>query len=105
MLGQADIDAYLSNPDVVYNAATGMKQIQLQEWIGLYMNGSEAWANWRRTNVPDLAMGPDLALSRIPVRFIYPDLEQSLNKSNLDAAVSRQGGGLDLVTPVWWDAN
>ncbi len=102
---QADIDAYLSNPDVMYNAATGMKQIQLQEWIGLYMNGSEAWANWRRTGVPDLAMGPDLALSRIPVRFIYPDLEQSLNKSNLDAAVSRQGGGLDLVTPVWWDAN
>ena len=82
-----------------------MKQIQYEEWVGLYMNGNEAWANWRRTGVPHLTAGPDLAVSRIPVRFMYPDLEQSLNKANLDAAVSRQSGGLDLVTPVWWQKN
>lgn len=101
----AEIDAYLAQPEVGYDPARGLRQIQLQAWISLYMNGSEAWAHWRRTGVPDLAMGPDLALSRIPVRFAYPDLEQSLNASNLSAALARQGGGLDLVTPVWWDMN
>jgi hypothetical protein len=50
-------------------------------------------------------MGPDLELSRIPVRFSYPSLEQSLNSANLNEAVTRQGGGLGLVTPVWWQVN
>jgi len=101
----AEIDAYIAQPRVQYNAATALQQIQFQEWIGFYMNGNEAWANWRRTGVPHLTPGPDLALSRIPVRFMYPDLEQSLNKTNLDAAVARQSGGLDLITPVWWQKN
>jgi hypothetical protein len=98
----SEIDAYLQQPRIAYDAANGLRQIQLQEWIGLFMNGNEAWANWRRTGVPNLTKGPDLSLSRIPVRFMYPDLEQSLNASNLNAAVQRQGGGLDLTTPVWW---
>ncbi|MCG6988884.1 MAG: SusD/RagB family nutrient-binding outer membrane lipoprotein [Gemmatimonadetes bacterium] len=100
----AEIDAYLAEPRVVYDAATGLDQIHLQQWLALYMNGPEAWFNWRRTDVPHLQAGPDLTLPRIPIRFTYPDLEQSLNKANLEAAVARQGGGLDLMTtPVWWD--
>ena len=101
----AEIDAYLAQPRIAYDPATGMDQIYLQQWIALYLNGGEAWFNWRRTDMPDLAMGPDLALSRIPIRLSYPDLEQSLNKTNVDAAVSRQGGGLDFTTPVWWDVH
>jgi hypothetical protein len=101
----AEIDAYLASPRVAYSAASGLRQIHLQLWISLYMNGSEAWAHWRRTGVPDLTPGPDLALSRIPVRFSYADIEQSLNAASLDAAIQRQGGGLDLVTPVWWQGN
>jgi hypothetical protein len=98
----AEITAYLALPRVQYNAATGIAQINLQKWIALYMNGTEAWANWRRSGVPNLVKGPDMATARIPVRFSYPSGEQSLNKTNLDAAIARQGGGLDLVTPVWW---
>lgn len=101
----AEIDAYLAQPEIAFDPARGLEQIQLQQWLALYMNGSEAWSNWRRTRTPDLAMGPDLALSTIPIRFAYPDLEQSLNSANLSEAVSRQGGGLDLVTPVWWDVH
>ncbi len=101
----AEITAYLAEPRVVYNAATGLRQIHFQQWISFFMNGNEAWANWRRTDVPTLVKGPDMSLVRIPVRFSYPALEQSLNAANLDAAVARQGGGLDLVTRVWWDRN
>ena len=100
----AEIDAYLANPRVVYNAANGMDQIHLQQWIALYLNGAEAWFNWRRTDTPNLTPGPDLALSRIPVRFMYPDLEQSLNNENYQAAVSRQGAN-ELTTLVWWDVH
>jgi len=101
----AEVAAYLAQPAVVYNPANGMNQIYLQKWIALWMNGSEAWSHIRRTGVPNLVAGPDLLLPVIPVRFWYPDSEQSLNKSNLDSAVGRQGGGLDLITPLWWDVN
>lgn len=97
----AEITAYLGQPQVAY---TGMNDIYLQKWIALWMNGSEAFADWRRTGVPDLEMGADLSLTRIPVRFTYPDSEQSLNSSNLDAAIARQGG-LSLTDLVWWDIN
>lgn len=97
----AEIDAYLAQPALAY---TGIEQVQLQNWIGLFMNGNEAWSHWRRTGVPNLPMGPDLTLSRIPVRFTYPALEQSLNLANYQAAVSRQGPDL-LTTTVWWQAN
>lgn len=98
----AEIDAYLAQPNIAY---ADIDQIHLQKWISLFMNGSEAWANWRRTDVPHLEEGPDLALSRIPVRFSYPGLEHSLNADHLEAALDRQGGDVGLVTPVWWDVN
>jgi len=98
----AEVTTYLAQPSVAYQ---GMNSIYLQKWIALWMHGPEAWSDNRRTDVPHLAMGPDLSISRIPVRLSYPDTEQSLNKSNLEAAISRQGGGLDLVTPVWWDVH
>ncbi|MEJ2503637.1 MAG: SusD/RagB family nutrient-binding outer membrane lipoprotein [Gemmatimonadota bacterium] len=100
---EADMTAYLSQPRVQYSSGTGLEQIGLQKWIALWMNGSEAWAEWRRTGIPDLQMGPDVIISRIPVRFAYPDSELSLNEANLLTAVERQGGGRDLTSPVWWD--
>jgi hypothetical protein len=98
----AEINAYLANPRIAYNPATGLAQIHLQQWLGLFMTGSEAWSYWRRTGVPALTPGPDLTVSRIPVRFPYPAGEQSFNSTNLTAAVTRQGGGRDLVTRLWW---
>jgi len=102
----AEIDAYLLQARVVYTpGAAGLEQIALQKWISLFMQGSEAWANQRRTDMPTLLPGPNLSVSRIPVRFSYPPGEQSLNLANLTAAVTRQGGGLDVITTVWWDIN
>ncbi len=97
----AEIDAYLAQPALTYS---GIADIQLQNWIGLFMNGAEAWSHVRRTGVPALTPGPDLILSRIPVRFTYPTLEQSLNLENYTAAVSRQGAD-ELTTTVWWQVN
>ena len=41
---------------------------------------------------------------RIPVRFIFPRIEQSLNAANREAALARQGAD-DINTRVWWDVN
>jgi hypothetical protein len=107
----AETAAYLQNPRVVYQGGqAGFDQIQLQKWISLYMVGMEAWSNWRRVRIPHLVPGPSLAagiggITIIPVREPYPSGEQSLNNSNLQAAVSAQGGGLSLVTNMWWDVN
>ncbi|MFH1762985.1 MAG: SusD/RagB family nutrient-binding outer membrane lipoprotein [Gemmatimonadota bacterium] len=98
----AQIAAYLAQPKIAY---TGINDIHLQKWIALYMNGAEAWANARRTGVPVRPVGADLVwLGKIPVRFSYPPNEQSLNHSNLQAAMSGQGmSSPDLVTEMWWD--
>ena len=99
-----EIDDYLAQPVVAYDGT--LEQILLQKWIALWMNGPEAWSDNRRTDLPALVPGPDLILSRIPVRLMYPDTEQSLNLANLNAALAQQGmTSIDLVTPVWWDVN
>ncbi|MGH7699882.1 MAG: SusD/RagB family nutrient-binding outer membrane lipoprotein [Gemmatimonadales bacterium] len=100
----AEIDAYVLQPAVVYNAATGMAQIQLQKWFALYMQGNEAFANQRRIDLPALALGPDISFR--PVRFYYPAGEQSLNAANLADAVENQmsqGDARTLQGRVWWD--
>ena len=98
----AEIATYMAQPEVAY---ADVNSTYLQKWIALWMNGAEAYADWRRTGVPNLVAGPDLVtnLGMIPVRFIYPDSEQSLNSENLQTALDRQNGGLDLVTPLWWE--
>lgn len=97
-----EITDYLAQPVIAY---TTIDQIYLQKWIALFMNGAEGWFDNRRTDIPYLTPGPDLTLSRIPVRMEYPSGEQSYNLGNLEAALTAQGmaSGVDLVTPVWWD--
>ncbi|NIN73448.1 MAG: SusD/RagB family nutrient-binding outer membrane lipoprotein [Gemmatimonadetes bacterium] len=95
-----EITTYLAQPEVAYN---GLNSIYVQKWISLYMNGSESWADQRRTDYPYNTPGRDLLLTQIPTRFHYPPIEQSLNEANWSAAVTNMGGSDDLVTRVWWD--
>lgn len=94
---------YLQQPGVAFEGATALQLIGTQKWIALFYSGLEAWFDWRRTDVPALTPGPaNVNGNRIPVRFIYPGFEFSLNKENVEAAVTRQGPN-DLNTKVWWD--
>jgi hypothetical protein len=101
---EASIAAYLAQPAVAYQGgAAGRTQIALQKWIALFGNGPEAYAEWRRTGVPTLPIGPDAENDgRIPVRLFYPASEESLNRDAVEAAKARQGGAT-LNNPVWWD--
>ena len=99
----AEADAYLTaNP---YNAAKALEQINTQYWIASFLNGPEAFANFRRSGFPILTPNP-FAGKSIKGTFIrrltYPNSEISVNKTNVDAAIGRQGAD-DLDTKVWWD--
>ncbi|NJM25325.1 MAG: SusD/RagB family nutrient-binding outer membrane lipoprotein [Bacteroidia bacterium] len=99
--------AYFTQPDVDYSGTTDQKlaKIGKQKWIGLFFQGLEAWFDWRRTGYPALTPSVDNQNEdRIPVRFIYPIIEQSLNGENRAAAVARQGAD-DINTRVWWDVS
>lgn len=95
---------YLAQASVAYTGTDDEKlaKIALQKWIALYFNGLEAWFDWRRTNMPTITPGPsNLNNNKVPVRYIYPLSEQSLNATNRAAAVQRQGGTDDLNTKMW----
>lgn len=97
-------DAYFLQPEVAYDGSSEEKlyKIGIQKWIAYYSNGFEAWADWRRTGIPELKAGPVNANNgKIPVRYLYPFSEQSLNKVNYDHVVARQPDNIN--TRVWWD--
>jgi len=94
---------YLTQTAVAYTGtdAEKLSKIALQKWIALYFNGLEAWHEWKRTGMPEIIPGPaNLNNNKVPVRYIYPLSEQSLNGSNRTAAVQRQGAD-DLNTRTW----
>ena len=108
-----DAAAYLANPKVAYGSVAGtwQQKIGFQKWIALYMQGIEAWAEWRRLDfgVLQLPVAGALPTARIdpnklPTRLTYPLDEVTLNGTNTAAAVAAQGPDR-LDTKLWWDVN
>jgi hypothetical protein len=96
---------YLGQASVQYNAANYKQSVGNQKWIALFGQGLEAFAEWRRLDYPQLAPAVAGTLSgKMPVRFIYPGSEQSLNGANYQKAVAHQGPDL-LTTKLWFDKN
>lgn len=100
---EAAIEAYLNAHPL--NAATALEQINTQYWVASFLNGSEAWANFRRSEFPVLQPNPYPG-SEISGDFIrrmpYPDSEIITNQENVSEAIGRQGPD-NLDTRIWWD--
>ena len=97
--------SYFAQAEVSYTGSEDelLEKIGTQKWISLFFQGMEAWFDWKRTGYPSLTPAVDNQNDdKIPVRFIYPIIEQSLNATNRADAVSRQGAD-DLNSRVWWD--
>ena len=99
------IAAFLARPGIAYTPGpAGMRQIALQKWIALYTDGVEAWAEWRKTCVPETVKpGPAAIIGTVPRRYEYSIREASVNSANMDAAVARQGADL-FTTRMYWDS-
>jgi hypothetical protein len=99
----ADINTYISNHP--YDPANALKQINTEYWVASFLNGPEAFANFRRSGYPALTKnpypGPDISGNFIN-RLTYPNSEISVNSTNIQEAISRQGAD-NLDTKVWWD--
>ena len=94
---------YVAQASVQFDLVNFKKSIGEQKWIALYGQGLEAFAEWRRLDYPELAPAVAGVLDgKIPVRFIYPGTEQTLNGANYKVAVASQGADL-LTTKLWFD--
>lgn len=96
----ADRDAYIAaNP---LAAGTELQQINTQYWISSFLNGPEAWANFRRSGFPALAPNPYPGKEVTWInRLTYPNSEISVNTANVNAAIAAMGAD-NLETKVWW---
>jgi hypothetical protein len=84
-----------------------LKAIAEQKWLGLYMQGLQAWTDWRRLDHPTWYYADNPAVDsedEIPTRFVYPVDEQNLNQSNWETA-SQSIGGDEKTTLLFWDAD
>jgi hypothetical protein len=83
--------------------AASTQTIATEKWKALYMQGEEAWSEWRRLDYPVLVRATDwLTGTGIPVRLGYGAYTASANKANHDAAVAKVSG-YSQDSRVWWD--
>lgn len=106
------ITNFLANGGTFDNS---LEQIITQKWITLFLNGWEAYAEYRRTGFPqlkkyDLTLNGiiiedidtvDVPRNYIPGRLPYPDDEEDLNGANYQDAVDNQGGDF-YKQQLWW---
>ena len=97
----AEATAYLALPTVAYTTAQSKQKIGYQLWVALYNQPVESWTQWRSLDYPVLA-APGTAISGIPVRFLFPVVEQNINGANYAQAASAIGGD-KVETKLFWD--
>lgn len=108
--GAEGAEAYVASDLVAYKGGdAGLEQIALQRWIASYMSdGVEAWADWRRLDIPHLPVGPgafDSGNKHYPYRLgFYADTDVKYNNANYLEAVKLLRGGEDNTSSrLWWD--
>jgi hypothetical protein len=97
--GWVDFEDFYNNSGVMFSETT---DIWKQKWLALFFNGLEPYFEVRRwykssgmswDGIPFLsAPCENLNNDQLPLRFLYPGQEQSLNAANYEAAVSKLGG-------------
>jgi hypothetical protein len=97
-----DRDAYAAAQAATF-AGNELAQIGYEYWVASFLNGPEAWSNFRRTGFPALQVNPFPGrVVDFITRLTYPPSEILVNSDNVQAAISDQGPD-KLDTKVWWD--
>ena len=81
-----DAAAYLAGAGVAYDGS--LDQIMTQKWIANWTVAHESWADWRRTGLPNLTLGPIAKRDAMPLRFLYGNDEKDRNNTNYLDAIS-----------------
>lgn len=106
--GWTDFDDFYQNAGVAYSQVT---DIWKQKWLALYFHGLEPFFEVRRWYVQNNAGWDALPFlsapcqnannDQLPMRFLYPGQEQSLNALNYADAVNRLGGFNSQNAKMW----
>jgi hypothetical protein len=113
----ADVDAYIAAVTPVT-----AEKVSIQKYIDLYMNGTEAWTEYRRTGYPTQLLKPnEISFVRpdgievkfeplsdtkgdILARVKYPTNESTLNGASYNEALETYLGGTNnYYTKMFWD--
>lgn len=117
-ISATDLATYVASVSGTVNAET----VALQKYIDLYMNGTEAWVEYRRTGYPTQLIKPGEVTcidasgtkiyftplsetkSDIIARVKYPTNESTLNGTNFSAAVANlEDGTNNYYSKMFWD--
>ncbi|MDR0659145.1 MAG: SusD/RagB family nutrient-binding outer membrane lipoprotein [Mediterranea sp.] len=104
-VSEAAIDRFIQKNALV--SGSEMEQINMQLWVGNILNPFEVFANWRRTDIPEIVFtnfdpGRNQSGGKTPRRILYPVEEQVKNGENYYEAIGRVPG-YDWTIGVWWD--
>lgn len=101
---EEEIETYLAANELI--SGKELEQINTQYWVSTFLNGSESWANFRRSGYPLIEPNPfggsDLTTEDFIRRLTYPDSETTVNLQNMNEAIEQQGPD-NLDTRIWWD--
>lgn len=91
--------------DSYIEAGDNFRQIVMQHWLAIPIQGIDAWALIRRTRIlefqPQFSTYDDL-LAYIPDRLPYPGSEATTNPVELDKAIEWLDGTDGLFTKLWF---
>lgn len=100
----ADITTYLTETLVAHGGSVTAEQIGTQKWLALYPQGTEGFAEVRRTGFPKLTEPEASGYpgQGLPLRFAYPDEEYAYNEAHVSTAAT---GITDNMygKKLWWD--
>lgn len=101
---ESEFDAYYAQTSVNYATAEGAwrQKIGTQKWLALFNQGFDGWTSWRQLDYPKLYIVEGLTYEDIPVRFIYPISEATLNGKNRDDAAKNYNGD-SPKSRIFWD--
>src|SRR5690554_2796743 len=80
-------ETYITTPGVAYDGS--LEQLMEQKWIANWTVAHEAWADWRRTGLPDFSVGTKGLRPAMPLRYQYGGNEISRNNQNYREAIDR----------------
>lgn len=114
---EAEVNAYLAQPGVAFDATKAMDQIASQSYLNFMRQPQEGWALWKRTGYPnEKSVVPLPRVTYLNVPLVIPrrspitlpsssDPNFANKKAAYDAMAAQPGFG-DLTNAqgrVWWD--
>lgn len=106
-------DAYIADyfkGEAAFKAAKAdqLKQIWMQRYLlNFFQNSLSSYFEYRRNMYPEFPINPETSLNQnkkdaLPVRWLYPGSETSVNRANLEEALNRQFDGYDEINKIMW---